>query len=306
MKEDLTAGEFAAMTGLSAKALRLYAERGILTPASVDGESGYRYYARSQLQHGLTADLLRRAQVPLSQLVSASDFPFQQWRQKVELKRHFEDFSLAVAEHVSTFDPADFTAHSSPAPAVDWVGVIIDLDIPEDAEGRIETFAGLAVDTSAIDSAFGEALAELGVGPADLCWTATPDTAAGSRGEQMLLARPGPARLDEASRELIATRVRASAGRDVIAVSGTLPRRVEVNFTAAATRDLTPVEEAASGYLHVLAFEGHLTRHRLTALRPTTPARRVSHNASMFSNNVAGEPISVFDVHPPTYGDSLS
>lgn len=300
MKEDLTAGEFASMTGLSAKALRLYAERGILNPASVDAESRYRYYARSQLRHGLTLDLLRRAQVPLSELVSASDFSFERWRQTVQLKRHFEDFFLAVAEHITTFDPADFTAHSCPTPAVDWVGVLIDLDIPEDAEGRIETFTGLAVDMPAVDSALDEALADLGVGHADMRWTAVPDTAVGSRGGQMLLARSGPARLDEASREFIAGQVRSRTGRDAIALTGTLPRRIEVTFTTAATRDLTPVEEAASGYLHVLAFEDHITRHQLTAI--STMARQVSHSTSMFSTN--GEPISVFDVHPPVREDA--
>ncbi|MEV0732953.1 MerR family DNA-binding transcriptional regulator [Polymorphospora sp. NPDC050346] len=45
MKDDLTAGEFQAITGLSAKALRLYAERGILVPASVAPHSGYRHCA---------------------------------------------------------------------------------------------------------------------------------------------------------------------------------------------------------------------------------------------------------------------
>lgn len=301
---DLTAGELASITGLSATAIRLYTERGILTPAAVDGESGHRCYPRSQIQRGLMVDLLQRAQVPLSELRSASEFPFQRWRRTVEVRRHFEDFSLAVAERVSTFDPADFTAHSSPAPAVDWVGIIIDLEIPEDAEGMIQTFAGLAAEFPAVDIAFREALAELDVAPAEISWTASADPAEGGTVGQMLLARPGPAHLGDALRELIAGRVRSATGRDVLVVSGTLPRRDEITFTAAADRGSTPVEEAASGYLQQLAFEVHLTRHRLTAITPT--CRQVSHHASMSSGYGDDEPISVFDVHPLAREDSPS
>ncbi|GAA4715967.1 MerR HTH family regulatory protein [Promicromonospora umidemergens] len=296
-KNDLTAGSFQAMTGLTAKALRLYAERGILAPASVDPDTGYRRYARSQLQHGMTTDLLRRAQVPLSELASATSFPFDQWRETVETRPHLEDFCLAVAEHVTTFDPADFTAHASEAPALDWVGVVIDLDVPEDIDGRIEAFTGLAVETPAVGKAFGEALTDLGVGPADVCWTAVPETTTRSGGGQLLLARPGPAHLGAADREHIAGRVRSSTGQSVVPVTGTLPPRVEITFTAAITDDPTPVEEAAAGYLHVLAFEDYVGRRRLTAVLPT--ARQVVHAATWFSFDAVDEPASVFDVLPP-------
>jgi DNA-binding transcriptional MerR regulator len=37
-------GEFSRITSLSVKALRLYHEKGVLAPAKVDQESGYRYY----------------------------------------------------------------------------------------------------------------------------------------------------------------------------------------------------------------------------------------------------------------------
>ena len=38
-------GEFAAASRLSQKALRLYGEKGLLPPARVDPDSGYRYTA---------------------------------------------------------------------------------------------------------------------------------------------------------------------------------------------------------------------------------------------------------------------
>ena len=47
--ELLTIGAFARAAGLTPKALRLYARLGLLVPAAVDPESGYRYYAPGQL-----------------------------------------------------------------------------------------------------------------------------------------------------------------------------------------------------------------------------------------------------------------
>jgi DNA-binding transcriptional MerR regulator len=299
MNTDLTAGEFQAMTGLSTKALRLYAERSIVTPARVDPSSGYRYYAREQLQRGLTVDLLRRAQVPLTELAGAAEFPFDTWRESVQLRRLVEDFYLDVAEKISAFDAADFVAHSAAAPAVDWVGVIIGLDIPEDTDGRLETFTELSVDAPAVERAFGEALGELAIGPANMAWTAVPDTGGRSVNGQMLLARPAPAyegaaALGRADLEFVEYRVHDKTGQTITAVTGALPRRIEVTFTAAAPRELTPVDEAAEGYLHLLAFENHLARHGHTAIRPT--ARMVIQSGAVFGG--AHAPVGTFDIRP--------
>ncbi|MFI7079316.1 MerR family transcriptional regulator [Micromonospora sp. NPDC049903] len=293
MNDDLTAGEFQVMTGLSAKALRLYAERGILTPASVDPRSGYRQYARSQVRHGIMADLLRRAQVPLSELGEAVDFPFAQWRDKVMMRRSFEDFFLAVAEHIAEFDPADLTAHRQAAPSLEWVGVILDLDIPDDVEGTVGRMSEMAAVTPEVDQAFGEALADLAVPPAGLCWAAAGQSVGAGAASRMLLARPGPAGLDEAARDLIEERVRSRTGESVRAVTGTLPARLEITFTAGADGDLSPVEEAAAGYLYVLAFGEYTARHGLTAL--SSMPREVSHGPSLFSDEPAHRSVSVFD-----------
>ncbi|MEV0335059.1 MerR family transcriptional regulator [Nocardia sp. NPDC050717] len=52
----LTIGAFARSCGLSASALRFYADAGVLVPALVDESTGYRYYAPAQ---AVTAGLLR-------------------------------------------------------------------------------------------------------------------------------------------------------------------------------------------------------------------------------------------------------
>ena len=46
----LTIGAFARAAGLTRKALRLYDELGVLPPAAVDPESGYRLYDPAQLE----------------------------------------------------------------------------------------------------------------------------------------------------------------------------------------------------------------------------------------------------------------
>ena len=53
----LTIGEFSKMTYLSVKALRHYHDVGLLEPALVDPDTGYRRYASSQVG---TAQAIRR------------------------------------------------------------------------------------------------------------------------------------------------------------------------------------------------------------------------------------------------------
>ncbi|GIE82066.1 hypothetical protein Aph02nite_80160 [Actinoplanes philippinensis] len=45
-KDLIPIGRFSRMSRLSIKALRFYAEQGLIVPAWVDPSSGYRYYRR--------------------------------------------------------------------------------------------------------------------------------------------------------------------------------------------------------------------------------------------------------------------
>lgn len=72
----LTIGVFARRSRLSPKALRLYDRLGVLTPAHVDEENGYRRYRESQLETARLVALLRRLDMPLAlvaEIVSAPD-----------------------------------------------------------------------------------------------------------------------------------------------------------------------------------------------------------------------------------------
>lgn len=66
--ELLTIGAFARASRLSPKALRLYDELGLLTPARVDPVTGYRHYALGQLEHARLVAWLRRLGMPLARI----------------------------------------------------------------------------------------------------------------------------------------------------------------------------------------------------------------------------------------------
>ena len=64
----LTIGSFARAARLSPKALRLYDELGLLRPAQVDPNSGYRFYDLDQLEQARLVAWLRRLGMPLAQI----------------------------------------------------------------------------------------------------------------------------------------------------------------------------------------------------------------------------------------------
>jgi DNA-binding transcriptional MerR regulator len=66
----LPIGRFAQATGLTVKALRHYAELGLLHPAHVDEWTGYRYYALAQLQTAALIARLRALDVPLAEVAA--------------------------------------------------------------------------------------------------------------------------------------------------------------------------------------------------------------------------------------------
>ncbi len=65
---EMSIGEFARRSRLSAKALRLYDELGLLVPARVDELSGYCFYEDAQLDQARLIAALRQLGVPLVQI----------------------------------------------------------------------------------------------------------------------------------------------------------------------------------------------------------------------------------------------
>lgn len=64
--EEISIGEFARRSRISVKALRLYDELGVLIPARVDPDTGYRYYDDAQLETARLVAMLRQLDLPLA------------------------------------------------------------------------------------------------------------------------------------------------------------------------------------------------------------------------------------------------
>jgi DNA-binding transcriptional MerR regulator len=71
----LSIGVFSRRSRLSIKALRLYDRRGVLTPADVDPDTGYRRYRESQLLTARLVVMLRRLNMPLAQVAEVVSAP---------------------------------------------------------------------------------------------------------------------------------------------------------------------------------------------------------------------------------------
>lgn len=70
MTELLSIGRFSRLSGLSIDALRHYAEMGLLRPAMVDRETGYRRYAPAQLASARAVVRLRALDMPLGKVAA--------------------------------------------------------------------------------------------------------------------------------------------------------------------------------------------------------------------------------------------
>ena len=73
--EQLSIGEFARMSGLTPKALRLYDDLGLLTPTRVDPFNGYRWYAPEQLDQARLVARLRLIGMPLARIRAVAVLP---------------------------------------------------------------------------------------------------------------------------------------------------------------------------------------------------------------------------------------
>ncbi len=71
----LTIGVFARRSRISPKALRLYERRGLLVPAAVDDDNGYRYYRHRQLETARLIARLRRLDMPLRRVAEVVAAP---------------------------------------------------------------------------------------------------------------------------------------------------------------------------------------------------------------------------------------
>jgi DNA-binding transcriptional MerR regulator len=71
--DEVSTGEFARLSRLSPKALRLYDHAGVLEPVRVDPVTGSRQYTRGQVERAFLVSSLRQVGIPLTEIKSALD-----------------------------------------------------------------------------------------------------------------------------------------------------------------------------------------------------------------------------------------
>ncbi|WP_432173152.1 MerR family transcriptional regulator [Streptomyces sp. Tue6028] len=109
----LTIGAFSKASRLSPKALRLYDELGLLTPARVDPVTGYRLYAPEQLDRARTVAWLRRLGMPLARIrhvctlepAAAAQEIRAFWAQVEADTAARRDLATFLVDHLSRKDP---------------------------------------------------------------------------------------------------------------------------------------------------------------------------------------------------------
>ncbi|AGP60189.1 MerR family transcriptional regulator [Streptomyces rapamycinicus] len=110
----LTIGAFAKASRLSPKALRLYDELGLLTPARVDPVTGYRHYAPEQLDQARLVAWLRRLGMPLARIqhvqtlnaAAAAQEVRAFWAQVEADTAARRNLATFLIDHLSRKDPA--------------------------------------------------------------------------------------------------------------------------------------------------------------------------------------------------------
>jgi DNA-binding transcriptional MerR regulator len=76
----ISIGQFSLLTRLTVRALRLYDKQGILVPAHVDPDSGYRYYTVEQARTAAWIGALRAIDLPLDEVGAVLETPAQTTR----------------------------------------------------------------------------------------------------------------------------------------------------------------------------------------------------------------------------------
>ncbi|MER6990063.1 MerR family transcriptional regulator [Saccharopolyspora hirsuta] len=129
----LSIGEFAQLTGLSAKALRIYDKQGLLEPADVDPWSNYRRYSAGQLETAIRLKALRAADVGLAEAQRAlrgseeATAVLAEHRERVAAERARQDEALAAATALLE-RPLCWDVRERQVEAQHWVGAALPVD----------------------------------------------------------------------------------------------------------------------------------------------------------------------------------
>lgn len=188
----LNIGEFAGMTGLTIKALRHYDEKGVLVPADVDAQSGYRRYGEDQVRTGVVVRALRDAGVPLADITAALadgevEAAVDAHRARVLQDRDSDDRAVEHAHQVLAALASPIEIVERKAAAQPYVGRA--LAIPNDDDDALTD-----EDANAQFAQLYAAVQEAGVGPTGMFWTTIRPSDAGT--VQIVCCWPTTVQLD--------------------------------------------------------------------------------------------------------------
>src|SRR5215510_14928608 len=97
MKTSYSIGEFSQITGLSAKTLRFYHEKGLLAPTSVDETTGYRFYDESKIEKARVIMRLRQMEFSIEDILSV----FAQCSDDADILNHLERQKQSLQQRIS-------------------------------------------------------------------------------------------------------------------------------------------------------------------------------------------------------------
>ena len=147
-------GQFSKSCRLSIKALRHYDQLGLLQPAYVDPESGYRYYEPKQARTALIISMLRAIDVPLpaiqrllsgsaEQIASILEEEHERFLREVEKKQH----ALKTIERLMRTGLVAYEVQTRNEPARTMIGIAIttssDRHVIDSLEAVERLFAGM-------------------------------------------------------------------------------------------------------------------------------------------------------------------
>ncbi|MGV9599238.1 MerR family transcriptional regulator [Streptosporangium sandarakinum] len=172
----MSIGEFAELTGLSLKALRLYDEQGLLKPASVDPWSRHRRYSAAQLEPALRLKALRAAGVPLADAPPFLDDPrtaaatLAGHRARLAAERERQDAALDTLDRLLGGDGGhEWQVVERRAERRHWAGVV--LRVPGGENPAAEDVESADERANEGFAALWRALAEEGNAPVGPFWS---------------------------------------------------------------------------------------------------------------------------------------
>jgi len=97
MKTSYGIGEFSQITGLSAKTLRFYHEKGILVPTSVDEATGYRFYDSDKIDKARVVMRLRQMEFSIEDIAAV----FAECDDDADILNHLERQKKFLQQRIS-------------------------------------------------------------------------------------------------------------------------------------------------------------------------------------------------------------